>query len=116
MKNVREYYLNLFSNKDDILLDVNLDSLFKDYPVNQVTLVQCKNVEGLLTIDELIEMKNNKTLGIDGFSAEFFQGILNKIEKYCTSLNYSFNSFAAEFYVHIGVYIYIICAGYIYSR
>ena len=67
----------MLSYKNDILLDIYLDFLFKDYPVTPLTLAQSKNLEGLQTIDELpnslMKMKNNKTLGIDGFLAEYFK-------------------------------------------
>ena len=95
LKNVREFYLNLFSNKDDKLLDVNLDSLFKEYPETRLTLDQSKNLEGLLTIDELsnslMKMKNNKTPGIDGFPAEFFKVFWVRLKNIVLrSINYSF--------------------------
>ena len=74
---MKEYYANLFKNKDSELLNVNLSEILNDSQINKLTNIQALALEGPVTLAELGKalkhMKNNKTPGIDGFPAEFFK-------------------------------------------
>ena len=76
LNEVKEYYANLFKNKDSELLNVNLSEILNDSQINKLTNIQALALEGPVTLAELGKvlkhMKNNKTPGIDGFPAEFF--------------------------------------------
>ena len=62
---------------DHRLDDVDLNKLLQGYQVNKLSLEQAESLEGPLTHKEislsLKQMENNKSLGIDGFPAEFLK-------------------------------------------
>ena len=95
---VRDFYKNLFSNKDENLdTTTNLDELLKDVKdKKKLTPTEAAVLEGELTVDELgatlKNMKNDKTPGLDGFPAEFFKFFWIKLKHFITrALNFSYN-------------------------
>ena len=68
LNEVKEYYANLFRNKDSELLNVNLSEILNDSQINKLTNIQALALEGPVTLAELGKalkhMKNNKTPGI----------------------------------------------------
>lgn len=76
LDHVSQFYKSLFSNKDEILDTDDFDQIFNGIKSEKLTDEQSKNLNGYLTTEEigiaLKKMQNNKTPGIDGFPAEFF--------------------------------------------
>ena len=76
LSTIHSYYSNLFKNRDAELKKADIDDLFKNENIQKLTENQRLSIEGKLTITEigkaLKNMKNEKTPGLDGFSAEFF--------------------------------------------
>ena len=74
---IRSYYSNLFSNKDDTLSQCNLNEINSLKGAKKLSDVDSKALEGLLTIEEigsaLKSMKNNKSPGIDEFPTDFYK-------------------------------------------
>ena len=62
--------------EDADLDEVDLENLLKDCDVPRLTEIESQNLEGLITPKEALEslkkMKNDKSPGSDGFTAEFF--------------------------------------------
>ena len=85
MAQIRQYYANLFSCKDEKCIDEeNLENLFTTK--RKLTMLESEALNGPITITELgsivKSMKNNKTPGIDGFLlifSKFFGKILKHI-------------------------------------
>ena len=95
LKAVKEFYENLFANKDHLLSDINLNNVLKDISYNKLSSAETEKLEGELTLEEisiaLKNMKHNKTPGIDGFPSEFFKTFwLNLKHFVLRSLNSSF--------------------------
>lgn len=71
------YYSNLFKHRDAELKKVNIDDPFKNQNVQKLTENQRRSIEGQVTITKignaLKTVKNEKTPGLDSFSAEFFK-------------------------------------------
>ena len=53
LKETKLFYKNLFSNKQNILTDVNLDNLFKNKNVAKLTQNESKSIEGPISLSEL---------------------------------------------------------------
>ena len=85
LNQIKDYYANLFKNKDDQLSDLNFDDL------GLVPVKGNGNIDlGLpLTIKEvgyvLKQMKSNKTPGIDGITSEFLKFFWGKLKYYVVS-------------------------------
>ena len=77
LNEIKEYYSNLFENRDTKLEAVNLNELLNQEIVTKLSVDQSNSIEGPIQLNELSyalkNMKNNKTPGIDGFSVEFFK-------------------------------------------
>ena len=92
---VKHFYEDLFSNKDSLLTEVNLNNLLTGSKENKLDATESLSLEGELLISELSEAlkrtKNNKTPGIDGIPVEFLKIFWNKLKYFILrSLNYSF--------------------------
>ncbi|KAK3084078.1 hypothetical protein FSP39_007782 [Pinctada imbricata] len=74
---IKSFYKDLYSSRDEILNDIDLNSTFSDSNIPKLNENQKLTLEGDLTMKEagevLRNMKNNKTPGPDGFTAEFFK-------------------------------------------
>ena len=70
------FYKELFRNHDENLSNLDLDVMLNGYELTKLNENDQKLLSGKLTDSEitntLSKMKNNKSPGIDGFSAEFF--------------------------------------------
>ena len=80
-----------FGNPDSIEMDTYME---KDI-VNKLTDTKAKQLEGLLTYTEisetLMKMKNDKSPGLSGFSADFFKVFWKKLGTFVLrSLNYGY--------------------------
>ena len=77
LKTVKQYYDDLFSNKDHELQDVDMESLFENEHITKLTDKQKNSIEQPITIAEISKvinkMNNNKSPGSDGFPAEFYK-------------------------------------------
>jgi len=95
LSEVRNYYRDLFSNKDDNLVNINLNELFANKNVTKLDQKQSISNDGPLNISELSKvlknMQNNKTPGIDGFPSDFYKVFWNKLKYFVLrALNESF--------------------------
>lgn len=95
LKAIKNYYENLFANKDHNLSKINVRDLLKDVEYNKLSPQETKKLEGKLTLEEistsLKNMKSNKTPGIDGFPSEFFKAFWPHLKHYVLrALNFSF--------------------------
>ena len=75
--------------------EFDLDLIFKDIKLSRITNDQATSIEGDLKEEKLFEslknMKNNKSPGIDGFSAEFLKVFWKYLGKWILkALNTSF--------------------------
>ena len=77
LNHVKEYYTQLFRNKDTELTNMNISEIIKHNEIKKLTKFQAEKLEGPIKLSEvgaaLKQMKKNKTPGIDGFPAEFFK-------------------------------------------
>ena len=75
VKSLTFFYKNLYSSRDSELEDINLNE-YVGQSMKTITDDQAKRLEGLLTLEEisctLKNMKNGKSPGLSGFSADFF--------------------------------------------
>ena len=82
LKCISQYYQNLFKNKDDGLENLNL---FETFGNTHVKVSDSKLGEPI-TVNELTQtlkkMKNNKTPGIDGITAEFLKVFWGRLKYY----------------------------------
>ena len=74
LKETEQFYKNLYSSRDSELEDINLNE-FVGQTMKTITDDQANRLEGLLTLKEisctLKNMKNGKSPGLSGFSADF---------------------------------------------
>ena len=77
LKETAKYYENLYTSKDHNLWDIDLDTHMLNTTIPKLEQQEANNLEGMLTIEEagqtLKHMKNNKSPGTSGFSADFFK-------------------------------------------
>ena len=82
LKCISQYYQNLFKNKDDGLENLNLFETFGNTHVK----VSDNKLGEPITVNELTQtlkkMKNNKTPGIDGITAEFLKVFWGRLKYY----------------------------------
>ena len=75
------FYENLYANKDDSLKDVDLNIELSNIDIPKLTDTESMALEGLLTYDQasssLLNMKNNRSPGSDGFGADFLKVFLD---------------------------------------
>ena len=77
------FYEDLYSCKDFQLTDINLYDILQSLDVNTLSIEDSNAIEGPMKYQEashvLKAMSNNCSPGSDGFSAEFFQNVLEKL-------------------------------------
>ena len=88
------YYKHLYSNRETELENVDLDE-YIGQKMNTLTGEQAEKLEGLLTLQEISDtlknMKNDKSPGLSGFSAEFFKVFWKQFGAFVLrSLNYGY--------------------------
>ena len=76
LSEVKHFYQNLYKKKDNIL-DLNLDETLQPYNVPKLDEPTAESLEGPIKDTEILDvlknMKNNKSPGSDGYTAEFFK-------------------------------------------
>ena len=81
---IKDFYQNLFMNKDNTLWEANFNDMFFYNNVTHLSENQSQELEGPLKIIELSNalksMKNGKIPGIDGFPAEFLKVFWEKFK------------------------------------
>ena len=79
LKEVQSFYQNLYKSKEDEICDINLAHLFENSDIHIPKLDRqiSNDLEREITEAELLStlknMKNNKSPGSDGYTAEFFK-------------------------------------------
>ena len=72
-----KYYETLYASKESVLNDIDLNDHIQDMTVPKLNEDEALKLEGLLTLNEasktLKNMKNNKSPGTSGFSADFYK-------------------------------------------
>ena len=92
LRTIRNYYASLFQNRDNVLDEVNLQKVLHNIKINKVS---DSSLENTINVDELGEvlksMKNNKSPGIDGITAEFLKVFWRQLKIFiCKALNSCF--------------------------
>lgn len=76
LQEVKEFYKQLYANKDQDLDDVNLKDLLQKVEVPKINNKIKEILDAEITKQEVLQalknFKNDKTPGTDGFTAEFF--------------------------------------------
>ena len=77
LREIEKFYKNLYACRDDTLTDVDLESILDMEDVKILDQETKNQLEGAITIDEALtavkNMKNDKSPGSDGFTAEFYK-------------------------------------------
>lgn len=83
LKETCKYYENLYSSKENSLNDIDLNNYMQNSNMPKLSEVESLNLEGIVTLREagqtLKNMKNNKSPGTSGFSADFFKTFWKQI-------------------------------------
>jgi len=93
----KAFYQNLYSDRDHNLLDINLEDEMQNLNTPKLSNTESKSLEGNISIKEasiaLKAMKNNRSPGSDGFSADFFKVFWGKIGHFVVrALNFGYSS------------------------
>ena len=90
---VKTFYENLYASRENNIVHCNIDN------INTPTLSQeeSDSLEGPITLQEALssikQMKNDKSPGSDGFTAEFFLILFHRLGTFMVrSINYGFYS------------------------
>ena len=94
LKETELFYKNLYSSRETELENKNLNK-YVGHSMKKITDEQAEKLEGLLTLHEisntLKNMKNGKSPGLSGFSAEFFKVFWKQLGTFILrSLNYGY--------------------------
>lgn len=95
LEETRKFYDTLYSSRDNNLIDIDLDTEFQNVNLPKLSKLESDSLEGLISYEEasvaLKNMKNNKSPGSDGFSADFFKAFWGKIGHFVVrSINYGY--------------------------
>ena len=95
LSETENYYKNLYTSKDDILDNIDIQEYIEQQSMNTLTENQANKIEGLLNLSEisltLKSMKSGKCSGFSGFSAEFFKVFWKQLGNFVLrSLNYGY--------------------------
>ena len=76
MKEVKSFYESLFKNSDSTLRDIDLETLIQGRDISKLDNDTAETLDKEISETEVLNvlkaMKNNKSPGSDGFTAEFF--------------------------------------------
>ena len=76
LSETENYYKKLYTSNDVILDNIYIQEYIEQQTMNTLTENQSNKLEGLLNLSEisltLKSMKSGKSLGLSGFSADFF--------------------------------------------
>lgn len=95
LNETEKYYKSLYANKDNTLDDIDLNQYIGDNEIPKLNDDQAYKLEGTLTYKEisstLYRMKNDKSPGLSGFSAEFFKVFWKQLGHFVLrSINYGY--------------------------
>lgn len=86
LKQVKQFYKNLFENKDDELNDFDPTQLNFTNDLRKLSDHDKNTLNTPITLDEISEslkkMKNNRSPGLDGYPAEFYKLFWVKLKHY----------------------------------
>ena len=93
MKEIKVFYNNLYKSKDESLSSVDLDVTLNSYNIPKLNKIEAESLEGEITYEEATEtlknMKNDKSPGSDGYTAEFFKFFWRDLDHFVVrSFNY----------------------------
>ena len=93
LKSIRSYYAALFKNRDNMLDEVNLQKLLNNIKINKVSDSTLENTIEVFELGQVLKsMKNNKSPGIDGITAEFLKVFWRQLKIFiCKAINSCFN-------------------------
>lgn len=96
LSEIENFYKNLYSSCDNKLHDVDISTIVDKTKVNLLDNDMSCKLEGIITREEALAalkgMKNDKSPGTDGFSAEFFKFFWKDIGHFLIrSLNFGFS-------------------------
>ena len=78
-----KYYENLYASKENGQNDIDLNVHMQNINIPKLNGGEASNLEGMLTLKEagqtLKNMKNNKSPGTSGFSADFFKAFWKQL-------------------------------------
>ena len=84
LNHIKEYYEQLFRNKDTELTSVNISEIIKDSDINKLTKPQAETLEGPVKLSEvgtaLKQMKKKQNPRNRWLPSRIFEGILVQIE------------------------------------
>ena len=94
LREIENFYTTLYSNHDDMLDTVDLNNIVEKERVNILSDETAQTLEGKLTYQEALSalknMKNDKSPGADGFTAEFFKFFWKDVGAFLIrAINYS---------------------------
>ena len=105
-----KYYRDLYSNKDHLLDDINIENFLGETKesIPKLNEEQKLSMEGLITEQEILkylkQLRNNKSPGSSGFTGEFYKFFwVNFKNRLTKSINYSFESGSLPKSQQIGV-------------
>lgn len=89
MEEVKSFYEKLFKNSDSELVDIDIQSVVQPLDIPKLDNITADFLDRDISEREILNvlkgMKNNKSPGSDGFSAEFYKFFCNDLKIYITS-------------------------------
>ena len=83
LKETKQFYKTLYSDRDHVLNDIDLEKEFDNIEIPKLSNIEAESMTGKITMTEaafaLKLMKNNRSPGSDGFSADFFKVFWGKL-------------------------------------
>ena len=97
LQQTKLFYENLYTSKDDKLDNIDLNMELAGLDIPKLTDVESNDIEGLITYEQakhtLLQMKNNKSPGSDGYTADFFKVFWNQLGHFVVrSINYGYKN------------------------
>ena len=95
LKETELFYKNLYTKKQDNSDNIEIDNYFENSTIPKLSETESEKLEGLLSYaeisDTLLHMKNDKSPGLSGFSADFFKVFWKQLGYFVLrSLNYGY--------------------------
>lgn len=95
LQETENYYKNLYTSRDSSLDSNDLEEYIGEQSMTKLSQEQSNKLEGMLTLPEisvtLKSMKNEKSPGLSGFSAEFFKVFWRQLGNFVLrALNYGY--------------------------
>ena len=83
LNETKQFYEDLYASKDSQLSDIDLNDLLDTVEIRKLSKNESDSIEGPITYDEAViilkKMSNIRSLGSDGFTAEFFKMLWKKM-------------------------------------